>query len=177
MFKFFDSGQFEPEPLFDVIAALGEFRYLFYELKQLILTEGQEDDIYAIRKEIIPQEIKLDVMERVNPPLPNQVLSRILTSEIEHQEKFWPEATEYIDDAEQLELALQRKDKLGLYPLWLEIIQLQQRLYLTDICLPHYRLRKSDINCRLVLRQLIRATGHENPIPIAPEDFFWRQMK
>jgi len=175
--EFCDKGDIDIIGLYNLISDLGESRFLIHDIKQRVMSEDQEKAIHDIRKNLIGPAVILEVLEKINPSIVYDAVNEVLEKEASFQEKYWPTAAENIVTADDLEYALSARDKISYIHSEIGIIQMNYRLTSVKLDRFRQRLKRSDLHLRRVIGRLSRLVNYQNPVLVAPEDFFWRQMK
>ena len=159
-----------------LLARLGEYRFIIFELQRRILTEEQSDDVFALRKKIVGAVASFEGLERYRSQELMESVKTSLEDEIKKQEHLWGQETSLITDLDEFESSLTERELIGYAMLELRVLGLHRRMPGLDLTLYEYRLRKSDIYLRSVFYQLAIRFIHRETRLVSPEGFFWRRM-
>jgi hypothetical protein len=159
-----------------LLARLGEYRFVVFELQRRILTEAQENVVFSLRKKIVGACASFEALERYRPSELTQAIKAGLESAINKQEILWHQATSLITDLEQFDCSLSERQLVGYVILELKILQIHQRMLNLDLIPYEYVLRKSDLYLRNHFYQLAVRFNYKEAHIVFPEAFFWRSM-
>ena len=159
-----------------MLARLGEYRFAIFELQRRIMTEAQNDAVFALRRKIIGAVATIEGLERYRSQELIESIKFGLDEGLENQERLWGQETELITDLDEFESSLTDRESLGYAILELRVLQLHQRILGLELVSYEHRLSKCDIKLRGVFYQLATRFNHKGVRQVSPESFFWRRM-
>jgi len=172
----FSDNDIPADGMLNMLARLGEYRFCVFELQRRVLTEAQSDVMFHLRKQIVSAVASFEALERFRSRELIEGLVGGFARRIARLQTLWSESATLIATAEELGNVLEERQSIGYALLELRVLHLHHRLLDLEIESHRYRLFKSDIYLRSVLYGLATRLGYKEEHPVAPGDFFWRNV-